>query len=135
MMLAYTAYFDASGKQDHPETVVAGIVSPVHVWERYEVDWRLALCQFDVPYFHMKEFTASQGPYTAARWKSEGYRARFLGTLAVIVKSATLMTVARVLKHSLFAEVNKEYELDTRFNPYVICSLDCAPQRSPKTGQ
>jgi hypothetical protein len=125
-MQAYAAYFDASGKKEHPETVVAGIVAPVYKWEAFELDWKIALAHFDVPYFHMREFAASKGAYVDTKWKSNTYRARFMSTLADIVKSVTLMTVARVLKHSLFEQVNKEYELDKRFSPYVICGLDCA---------
>lgn len=129
MMLSYTSYFDASGKKeqkDHKETVVAGIVAPVGSWERFECDWKLALIKYGVPYFHMKEFIASQGAFKDPKWKSEGYRAQFLSVLVEIVSGVTLMTVARVLPHSLFDELNGRYKIEPRFNPYVICGLDCA---------
>jgi hypothetical protein len=84
--LAYACYFDANHHSDAQRefSVVAGYAAPVYLWERFEIDWKLALAKFDVQYFHMREFTAFRGPYAEPAWRSEGRRADFISTLATI---------------------------------------------------
>jgi hypothetical protein len=125
-MLAYASYWDASVHPDPKKTVVAGAAGPVWVWEKCEIDWRLALAKFDVPYLHMREFIYHVGPYSAACWKSEGRRAGFLAQLATIVGTATMVGIARLVSQTVFDKANEKYELDARFNPYVVCALECA---------
>ena len=52
-----TGYFDESGTHTGSRAVaVAGYVSTVEQWERFEVEWQAALAEFGVPYFHMADF-------------------------------------------------------------------------------
>jgi hypothetical protein len=50
-----TTYFDEAGGEDHGFTVVCGWVASIEQWDGFEVDWKLFLAKYDVPYFHMKE--------------------------------------------------------------------------------
>jgi hypothetical protein len=126
----YTAYFDASVDAERriPDisTVVAGFISSVELWERWEADWRIALAELDVPYFHMKEFTACKKAYKDAKWRSERYRARFLSTLVEITNSLTLLSIATSTRRSLFDYQNLFFRFDERFNPYVLSGVKCA---------
>jgi hypothetical protein len=124
----YEAYFDASRDGDNKQIVVAGYVSTVEEWEQFEIAWRLTLAKYDLPYFHMREFTASQKAFKHSKWKSEIYRAGFLSDLALIIRSWTAASVACAMKQALFDRYNETYDLGGRFNPYSICGRDCAAQ-------
>ncbi len=127
MMLAFASYWDASGNPaPNKRMVVAGTAGPVSVWSQREIDWRLALIQYDVPYFHMKEFAHSKGPYSAVCWKSAGRREDFLKLLATIAAEGTMVGISRLVSQAVFDKANEKYELDKRFNPYAICALECA---------
>jgi hypothetical protein len=114
VMLAYASYWDASYDPKAKITVVAGAAGPVWVWEKCEIDWRLALAKFDVPYLHMKEFIYFVGPYSTPAWKSEGRRAEFLALMAKIVGTATMVGISRLVSQSTFDKANEKYELDRK---------------------
>src|SRR5258707_733544 len=84
--------FVADGSAGEHYNVVAGWAAPVGFWDQAEIDWTLALAKFDVPYFHMREFAHSIGPF--AKWKGkEGTRRRFLETLAEIIRDRLLFGI------------------------------------------
>lgn len=58
-----TCYLDEAGGKAEGFTVICGWVSTVAQWEQFEIDWRLFLASYKVPYFHMKEFAQSTGPF------------------------------------------------------------------------
>src|ERR1700691_3026173 len=63
---AITGYFDTSGKASSAsaiELVVSGFVSTRKKWNRFEEQWQAVLEEFEVPYFHMKEFGPSTGVF------------------------------------------------------------------------
>jgi hypothetical protein len=62
-------YADGSGGVDIGASIVSGWLSEVYQWELFDYDWRILLAQYDLPYFHMKEFAHSKGPFT--NWKDE----------------------------------------------------------------
>src|SRR5205807_4880701 len=55
---AMTVYFDEAGGRDRGFMAVCGWIATVERWGRFEVDWRLLLAHYHLPYFHMKEFVA-----------------------------------------------------------------------------
>ena len=69
-----TSYFDASSGQEHPAVIVAGYISTVAQWKKFDKEWRkvLARREFDVPYFHMKEFAHSAEVFKS--WKGDEHR-------------------------------------------------------------
>jgi hypothetical protein len=78
MGLLSAAYFDASGKQKgYSFLTVAGAVSPIKKWIRFEKQWMQALNDEGVTQFHATDFAASQGEYEA--WKGDKQRQN-LGT-------------------------------------------------------
>jgi hypothetical protein len=130
---SFNAFFDCS--TDDPEriqdteTVVGGYIASVHQWGQWEAEWRLTLADFEVPYFHMKEFIARKKAYSATKWESEDYRREFLSRLVDITKAWTIASFASVIKNSTYTMANNFFELEDHMNPYVICARDCA-QRS-----
>jgi len=128
MVSGYTAYFDASSghKDQLPGTWVCGFASTVSAWQNFEIDWKLALIKYGVPFFHMRNFIANSKPFHEAKWKSEAYRAAFISDLCEIIRAHVICMIGRGLWHTDFDFVNKTYELDTRYNPYAICGFQCA---------
>ncbi len=124
----FASYYDAAGGRDHGFIVVAGWVSTLGHWERFEVDWRLALAEADIPYFHMKTFSQSKPPYES--WEAqEGKRANLLRTLCGIVQSYVQFGVASYVEYEAFDIVNKSHCLNEWIgNPYSLAGRDCAKE-------
>ncbi len=59
-MVVFRAYFDATATPDKSVESVAGFVSRVHKWERFEKQWRDLLPE-TVTMFHMTDFVSSRG--------------------------------------------------------------------------
>lgn len=121
--LMLQSYFDAS--IDKELAVVSGYLSTAGKWESFEIDWRLLLAKENVPYFHMKEFTVSTGPF--AKWKGdERRRARFLGALAEIIRSHVLCSFATLVSPKDYEKVDQQFQLRERAgNPYSFCGRNC----------
>lgn len=134
MLASYTAYFDSSegGRSASPTadpiagTYVGGFVSSVESWGKFEIDWRLALAGYDIPYFHMKDFVAKQRQFSDPKWKSEKYRATLIATLIEVMNSHTMHSFCQGLWHPYYESLNERFQLESRFNPYAICGLGCA---------
>ncbi len=130
ILTGFNSYFDCSSDEHpsvaDPKTVVAGYVASVEDWAQWEIDWRLALASFDVPYFHMKEFVAYKKAYSHPKWKSGGYRAEFLSTLVSITNRSILASFCSVTQKHLFELANTFFELDKHANPFVMSGTDSA---------
>src|SRR5438552_7774144 len=84
----YTAYFDASGKDDQAVMTVAGYIAMPAQWERFSFDWRLVLAKYSVPYFHMRQFACSAPKSPFAEWKDKpGTRNAFIRELVDVTRS------------------------------------------------
>lgn len=121
----FTAYFDASGGRDRGIIVVAGWLSTVARWERFDTDWRLLLAQYDLPYFHMVEFAHSKGPYED--WEGrENKRTAFLRKAVDIIRANVDHGFCCLVRHSEFDQVNARYRLTEDFgNPYSLAARSC----------
>jgi hypothetical protein len=65
-----TAYFNDSGTHGSTEAfVIGGFVASTEQWELFDRNWAhiLAMPQFDLEYFHMRELRMSKGRF--ARFK------------------------------------------------------------------
>jgi len=124
----FTAYYDAAGGKDHGFIVVAGWVSDLEMWEKFAVDWRLALAQAHVPYFHMKAFSQSKLHFES--WKDqEGKRRNFLHTLTSIIRSYVRYGVGTYVEYEAFEKANASYCLKEWVgNPYSLAGRDCAKE-------
>jgi hypothetical protein len=85
-----TGYFDESGSDAGNEYyIVAGFVSTVEKWDRFDGDWKAVLRQFKVSSFHAHEFDNGRrgfGPYKD--WDEERRR-DFMGKLLGIIVRRT----------------------------------------------
>jgi hypothetical protein len=134
----FAAYFDEAGGDDLGYMFVAGYVASVEEWERFEIDWKLFLAKFDVPYLHMKEFSQSKKCY--AKWKNnEPMRGRFLGMAAEIINAHARRAFLSMVSCKEFEEVDAMYTLSERLNsPYALTGRACIGlannwARNPKT--
>jgi hypothetical protein len=123
-----TCYFDEAGGKDHGFMIVCGYVASVEQWENFEVDWKLFLIKYDVPYFHMKEFAQCKGPF--AKWKEEKYksvRAAFCDHAGAIIYSRVERAFICNISNTAFEAADKRYELSEFFNsPYALAARMCA---------
>ena len=125
----YTAYFDASGTLGEPVMAVAGYVTTVEHWEKFDCGWRIALAHDNVAYFHMKEFAGCRGAFK--NWSADqvSRRTNLLKRLVDVVRVACgcgLSTLSAVRKAD-FETVNQKFCLQETFgNPYSLCGVACA---------
>jgi len=121
----FAAYFDEAGGEDFGFTFVAGYAASIAAWESFEVDWKLFLAKFHVPYLHMKWFSHSKDCY--AGWDgNDRKRAEFLGMAAEIINSHAKCALLSFISHEEFDEVDKIYELHEAFRtPYALTGRTC----------
>jgi hypothetical protein len=129
-----SCYLDEAGGDDTGFTVVCGWISTVACWERFEIDWKLFLASFNVPYFHMKEFSHSTGPFK--KWKNcEGIRAHFLRDAAEIILSHVQGGILVNVHHGIFKDANRRIMLkETLSSPYALAGRACVAQVDKHTG-
>jgi hypothetical protein len=118
-----TAYCDDS--QEKSFVVVGGWVASTAEWDNFEIDWKLFLGSYKVPYFHMREFAHSRGPY--AKWKNaDNFRARFIHDAWEIIKSRVRGGFVSLVQDTLFNRVNRSYELQEKIpSCYALASRVC----------
>lgn len=121
-----SSYFDASGGKDQGFIVVAGYVARLSRWEMFARDWRFMLGQYNVPYFHMKDFAHGKEPFDNPEWKKEPRRENFLRDLVSVIATYTDFSVACLIRYEDFFEVDKHYHLRDAYPlPYVLAARDC----------
>lgn len=121
----FNLYCDAANGGNPTFVVVGGWLSSFVRWERFEVDWRLLLARYDVPYFHMKEFSQSRGPF--ASWEgNEPKRSHFLGQAVSIIQSHVEFGVSCFVSLDVFESVNQNFMLEETFGcPYALAGRHC----------
>lgn len=94
-------------------------------WASFLGGWRTVLAEYRVPYFHMKEFSQSKGPF--AGWKgNETKRAKFLASLVEVIRTTVDYGVACIVEFDVFESVNRQYMLDGAVGvPYSLAGRDC----------
>jgi len=121
----FTGYFDEAGGEDHGFTVVTGWIASIREWERFETDWKILLAKYNLPYFHMKEFSQSKGPFESW-YKQEGRRSNFLRLAVEIIACYVKQGFACYVDHAVFDKVNANYDLSTAIGvPYSLAGRDC----------
>ncbi|MGH9682008.1 MAG: hypothetical protein ACRD4S_00105 [Candidatus Acidiferrales bacterium] len=119
-----TGYFD-EGVRKNLFTAVCGWTSTVEQWDGFEVDWKLFLASYRVPYFHMKEFAPSQGPF--AKWKDRNQiRKRFCHDAAEIIKSRVKLGFIFYVRDAAFNTVNSLFDVSGVWSsPYGMAGRCC----------
>lgn len=120
-------YCDASGKEEDELLAVAGFVGRVDEWLKFETEWKAVLDEFKVPYFHMREFAHSVGPFE--HWKGrEARRIAFIDALiAALAPHASYWMGACILR-SDYMRANADWKLSEGLAPYTICAKFCVDQ-------
>jgi hypothetical protein len=125
ILVMVTGYFDESGDpRDAPGFAVGGYVAETTRWLRFNRQWEEVLDLFEVPYFHMREFAHSVGPYKS--WKGdEGKRTAFVSRLIKATKANVSFGACCNLLMADYKTVDAEYALSAVAPPYVLCALRC----------
>jgi hypothetical protein len=127
-MAMFTAYFDASGHPvDGKVLTVAGFVSTVKKWARFEGEWNAILDSEGIKIFHMTDFVASHGEFSKG-WKGQTDRRRlFIERLAACLKKNVNKSFRTTLLLDGYYAVNKAYEVQEMFGcPYALCCMICS---------
>jgi hypothetical protein len=105
--------------------VVCGWIADVNQWDGFEVDWKLFLIKNGVPYFHMKEFSHSVGPF--AKWRgNETVRKQFSEDAWDIIRSRTRHGFVCSVQDVLFNIINRSYRLTETFpSCYALAGREC----------
>jgi hypothetical protein len=127
MFTAYSAYFDASGHPDQQNVfTVAGFVSTVKKWTRFDKEWKAILKSEGIETFHMTDFVSSKGEF-AVGWKGETDRRRTLiARLAKCLQNNVNKSFRATLVMPDYVAVNGVYKLEEFLGrPYTLCSMLC----------
>src|ERR1017187_2191790 len=126
MSPGYAAYFDASGHPDQQKVMtVAGFVSTVKKWTRFDLEWNAVLKDEGIHIFHMTDFASSQGEFLG--WKRESDRRRvFIERLVQCLRKNVNKAFRTSLLIDDFNEVNAVFRLEeTMGRPYAVCGTLC----------
>jgi hypothetical protein len=134
----FTAYFDASGKRDTRVLTVAGFVSDVRKWSRFDAVWESILKREEIPAFHMADFVARRPPFD--RWQGrESDRDAFFRDLISAAVKYTNKAFSVMVPMRDYREADRRYCVTEFFgHPYALAGLDCVIKTakwSRKNGQ
>lgn len=119
----WTSYSDDSRQKGF--IVIAGWIAPCVEWEAFEINWKIFLASYKVPYLHMKEFAHSRGPY--AKWENAPkFRARFMHDAWDVIEKHVRGGFVSLVQDILFNRVNHFYELEEIVpNAYALAGRAC----------
>ena len=128
-MAFFTAYFDASGHPDNPVhrvMTVAGFVSTVKKWQRFDGEWSTILKREGITIFRMTDFVSNAGEF-AVGWKGATDRRRlFISDLAGCLVKNVNKSFRATLVLDDYNKVNRELAIEeTLGKPYALCSMMC----------
>lgn len=127
-MAVLKGYFDESGKEDDPAfqnfaSSVTGCVGTIEAWELIQSGWAGVLTDFEVPYFHMKEYAHSKAGSPFEAWKGQdAKRADFLKKLIGTLQGCELYGVGAIVRHPDLCKFNQEYGQKIEAYPLGIYS-------------
>ncbi len=124
-MLVLHAYFDETGHGDDTNTKflgIAGCLARVEVWKNVERKWNAALQSEGLPYFHMKEFAFSVGPFKT--WNDdEDRRRKIYGTLWDIILDGELIPIGGFVRLDDYKQELHGREHHVFRDAYFLCYL------------
>jgi hypothetical protein len=130
-MIMLSSYYDRSEYPNTPHILsVAGYLSHVEIWKDFDREWKAFLHRpdFNLAYFHMKEFTVSQGEF-ANGWKGEHRKRReFLAGLIDIIKRNTTVSFATAVRVDEFNAAVASLPLHPACpigSPFAYCGWLC----------
>jgi hypothetical protein len=124
LMAMLTMYCDASGNDQAEAIRVGGFVAAVDDWLASDAEWKIALRDEGIEYFHMREFAHSVEHFKD--WKGdESRRRRFLNGLCRIVVTHARFSVGAGVLLETYREVDRDWELHEKFRPCTLCAVTC----------
>lgn len=125
-MADLSVYLDRSA--DTGITVVAGYVSTREHWQNFQEEWLrwLSRPEYQVPYFHMREFAFSVGAYKDG-WRGQHRKRReFLQGLIGITERNTFHSFAASVRSDDFRRFTKIRHMERLFgNEFTLCARAC----------
>jgi hypothetical protein len=121
MFTEYSSYFDGSGDRGQPVQVVAGFVSTVKKWARFENEWNAILKANKVSAFHATDYASSKEEF--ADWKGDSARRKqFQDDLTACMKRNVNKLFASGLVIEDYDAANRIYHLDDFVGPpFAVC--------------
>jgi hypothetical protein len=119
-----TFYGDASGAPDQGLVlVVAGFISFESRWKSLEKEWKQALANEKVEYFHMGELINGKPPY---RGWNQRRKKRLVDKLAAIVARNVVKSFASYVVLDDWNKANQQYQFaECDYYPYAIAGWSC----------
>ncbi len=121
------AYLDETGHGDDPKTRflgIAGCLTRAEVWKKVEIKWSEALILEGLPYFHMKEYAFSVGPFKS--WeKDEDRRRKIYGALWEIILEAQLIPLGGFVPLESYKQELTGQKHHILRDAYFLCYLQC----------
>jgi hypothetical protein len=122
----FAAYFDAGGTATRGGVgSIAGFVSDVRKWKRFETKWTKILDRESASCFHMTDFVSSQGQFKS--WAEQGNRRRrLIVDLVQCARKHTNKAFGGALLLSAYDALNRRYQLqECAGYPYALCGNYC----------
>jgi len=130
LLSMFTACFDAGGSQhDQRFLVVAGFVSSVDGWIKFDEAWRCRLEQDGIRYFHMVEFAQFRKEFKTG-WKgNEPRRRALLSDLMEIIRRHVPRKFGCVIENKQFKDLLSKIQREKYYlDAYSFAGLYCAHQ-------
>jgi hypothetical protein len=133
------AYFDASeqrasGDPERAVICVAGFLSPVRKWKRFQRDWQKLLDAYGLEYFHMTDFENYKRQYKS--WTKPRHE-QFLRQAATIIKSCASFGFASAVVDEEYTQAKKHNYRLSSMSAFTFCVVQCLhtlKSRADKTG-
>lgn len=130
----FSAHFDESGTPDDPNNrllTVAGFVSRVNKWARFEIEWPNILADAGLPdgtIFHMYEFARGNPPYQDFAGQS-ARKAALISALVRCVKRNVNKAFSCSVGLKDWKRANERYCIvESLGHPYPLCGRTCVSQ-------
>ena len=120
----FSAYFDASGNKRARVLTVAGFLSRVSKWERFDNEWADILSSEGVSAMHMTDFASSGGEFKSWRGQSDRRR-EFISRLSNCIRRNTNKGFASSVILADWREVDAEFMLSEAGQPFTLCMRAC----------
>ncbi len=118
-----TGYFDDSGTSPTNSVVaVAGYIGSCSQWQKFVLDWKSLLFQFDVSVMHRADLESFQGDFVG--WTPEK-RSLFVNKAQQIIKRRTYIAIGNSVIKAEFDEIFPDILKRFYGGPYGYCALLC----------
>ena len=122
----FKVYFDDSGSEENIAFAVAGYVSSVEQWKKFDQEWDKILSDYGISVFHMREFTQSKGEFIGLEGQDDD-RKRLLERLIGTIKVRVQKSFGCIVNPRDFEATNQKYLLKEALgNIYAFCGRYCA---------